>query len=187
MNGKGQKMNDRSVELSLRTWYKSDDPLYSDPLHPAIGLAGELGELYNLHKKKMFKPGFEYTREMELDEWGDYWYYLRILCWQKNFLPWAHNFPSRLLRKEIKSDIISILHKLSGHSNSIIWHIIESKKSDQLDITKSYHIMKIRLDQLDCTIDRLTNLNWQKLKPGSKRGDEWMKRMEFNWSEFEEE
>ena len=174
-------MNDRSVELSLRTWYKSDDPLYSDPLHPAIGLAGELGELYNLHKKKMFKPGFKYTRKMELDEWGDYWYYLRILCWQKDFLPWVHNFLLiRLLRKEIKDDIISILHNLSGHSHSILWHIIEGEKSDsiRLDITKSYHIMEIRLDQLGCSVDQLTELNWQKLKPGSERGDEWMKAPE---------
>lgn len=31
------------IEKILKTWYPEDHPLHLDPLHPAIGLAGEAG------------------------------------------------------------------------------------------------------------------------------------------------
>lgn len=50
-------------------------------LIPAVlGLAGEVGEVVELHKKLFFKPGYEATREQALDELADATYYLTVLA-----------------------------------------------------------------------------------------------------------
>jgi hypothetical protein len=41
---------DKAIKYVLETWYEPDHPLYLDPLHPAIGLAGEAGKLFTSHK-----------------------------------------------------------------------------------------------------------------------------------------
>ena len=45
------------IEKCLKTWYEPDHSLHLDPLHPALGLAGEAGELLDLYKKERFKDG----------------------------------------------------------------------------------------------------------------------------------
>ena len=45
------------IQRALETWYEPDHPLHNDPLHPAIGLAGEAGELLDLYKKEQFVDG----------------------------------------------------------------------------------------------------------------------------------
>lgn len=51
---------DKAIEYALVTWYPKDHPLHLDPLHPAIGLAGECGELLDLYKKERFKTGYSW-------------------------------------------------------------------------------------------------------------------------------
>lgn len=51
---------DKTIQQALETWYPEDHPLHLDPLHPAIGLAGEAGKLLNLYKKERFKDGFSW-------------------------------------------------------------------------------------------------------------------------------
>lgn len=104
---------DKAIGQALKTWYDKDHSLHFDPLHPAIGLAGEAGELLDLLKKEMFKDGVSwwdcvhcnekhkdawtlrsdkiitevicenYTPKI-LDELGDLWFYIRILAYQRN-------------------------------------------------------------------------------------------------------
>ena len=95
-----------SIEKALKTWYPKDHPLHLDLLHPAIGLAGEAGELLDLYKKEAYKDGvswwdcaycnssqpnhyenrclaiFEPTQytPKTLDELGDLWFYFSILA-----------------------------------------------------------------------------------------------------------
>ena len=67
---------------ALATWYKNDHKLQRN-LQPSImGLAGEAGELLDLLKKDLFKPGFDASPEQYLDELGDCLFYLSIIAWQ---------------------------------------------------------------------------------------------------------
>jgi len=50
------------TEKALLTWYKPDNPLYKNPEHPTIKLAGEVGELMDLYGKHTYKPGFNWMR-----------------------------------------------------------------------------------------------------------------------------
>lgn len=50
-------------------------------LIPAVlGLAGEVGEVVDLHKKHFFKPGHEAAREQVMDELADAAYYMAVLA-----------------------------------------------------------------------------------------------------------
>lgn len=177
------------IEKALKTWYPTDHPLHNDPLHPAIGLAGEAGELLNLHKKERFKEGFSwwdcvhcgyeennhtsstkcldllhvYTPKI-LDELGDFWYYLRILAYQQkvDLSDYADNVASR--------EMIDCLINLSSVSANILRGVQYKWKERQHDLGFAYVVLLIILDSLDCTLDQLTELNWQKLKDGNNNG-----------------
>jgi len=69
-------------QRALRTWYPRSDKLHYEYLHPLVALAGEAGELLNLWKKDTYKPGFDATGEMFIEELGDCLYYLAILAYQ---------------------------------------------------------------------------------------------------------
>jgi NTP pyrophosphatase (non-canonical NTP hydrolase) len=67
---------------ALETWH--DPAFFPDALmrdHAILGLVGEAGENAELHKKDLFKPGYQTTREERLDELGDVLYYIAILAW----------------------------------------------------------------------------------------------------------
>jgi len=51
---------DESQLKALTTWYPKDNPLYLDPRHPCIKLAGEAGELLDLYAKDEYKPNFSW-------------------------------------------------------------------------------------------------------------------------------
>jgi NTP pyrophosphatase (non-canonical NTP hydrolase) len=67
---------------ALETWH---DPLFFPESlqtdHAVLGLVGEAGEVANLYKKHLFKPGHQSTREQRLNELGDVLYYLSILAY----------------------------------------------------------------------------------------------------------
>ena len=47
-----------------------------------LGLVGESGELADLHKKHVFKPGYRAGAEDYIDELGDVLFYLAIIAHQ---------------------------------------------------------------------------------------------------------
>jgi NTP pyrophosphatase (non-canonical NTP hydrolase) len=67
---------------ALETWH---DPFFFpyDLMrdHAVFGLVGEAGEFADQHKKDLFKPGHQTTREERLGELGDVLYYVAILAW----------------------------------------------------------------------------------------------------------
>ncbi len=163
----------KSIETALKTWYPKNHALHFDPIHPAMGLAGEIGEWINLHKKDEFKSGYELSKENEIDELGDIWYYLRILMYQFNFETYMTMYspPATTLHHamgELAQSSGEILSRV--FPNSFNAHIVK------------YNIGNI-FEHLDCYINgnlgmsltELTEINWEKLKPGSTRGDEWVK------------
>ena len=73
-------MPDKIQKRVLHTWHTKQTPENRQRDHAILGLVGEAGELAELHKKDVFKPGHESTREQRLDELGDVFYYLCILA-----------------------------------------------------------------------------------------------------------
>lgn len=72
-------MPDIIQKRALRTWHVNL-PRHLQRDHAILGLAGESGELANIHKKDVFKPDHESTRLDRLDELGDVLYYVAILA-----------------------------------------------------------------------------------------------------------
>jgi NTP pyrophosphatase (non-canonical NTP hydrolase) len=73
-------MPDKIQQRALRTWHT---PIFGTSLqrdHAILGLVGEAGELADLHKKDVFKPDHESTKEERIDELGDVLYYVAILA-----------------------------------------------------------------------------------------------------------
>ncbi len=178
------------TELVLLTWYQPDNPKYRDPLHPTLKLAGEVGELLDLYAKHLFKPDFDWMnckwcnlpkskhvhlaydlyecRDVELnkfyipkvlDELGDIWYYLRILAWIEG-----------TSLKSIKS--IRVTNELENiifiNMNAARIAYATTKDEDNFFRLDSVYTYLLRiLDTLDCTLDQLTELNYDKLNSES--------------------
>ncbi|HEC65148.1 MAG TPA: hypothetical protein ENI23_07640 [bacterium] len=168
-------MNDRSIELSLRTWYPKDHLLHFDLHHPLGKLVGEWGELLDGYMKHLYKPGYTFEPE---DELVDIWYYLRILAYQLKiefvFIPIV----------EVKIPKIEYLITRAIHISSDIFIKLTSPENVNrkcpteyyaFELSNVYSIFRFLCVQFNLTIDQLTEASWEKLKPGSERGDEWMK------------
>jgi len=172
-------MNDKGIQKVLRTWYPKDHPLHYDLHHPLGKLVGEWGELLDDYMKHLYKPGYKWK---PLGELVDIWYYIRILAYQTNTKVRATYFGS----SKINYLISCAIEKSSGMFCRLILE-------DQIDhilppaLNYNYTILSKICELSNLTIDQLTEASWEKLKPGSERGEEWMKAREFNWSEFEEE
>lgn len=182
------------IEKALKTWHPLHHPLHNDPLHPAIGLAGEAGELLNLYKKERFKDGVSwwdcvhcnesedwhsrnnsrcsgmgitaYTPKI-LDELGDLWYYLRIIIYQ-NGLPIA--IP---ILESLEPDTIVILSKLNKQSAKLLEYYtvyLGYKRFVIETLNNVNYLFFMLLRDIDCTLDELTELNWNKLKDGNHNG-----------------
>jgi hypothetical protein len=157
-----------AIELALKTWYPKDHELHSNPHHPLGKLLGEWGELLDDYMKSLYKLGYEFN---PLDELGDIWYYLRILCYQKsNYEPDCLYF-TYTIDNEIDFILAVAMHECSlaliNHYQGIVYSefLLDICYTAMLDICKRY----------DITLDQLTASNWEKLKPGSERGNQWMK------------
>jgi hypothetical protein len=169
----------KHIELARRTWYPVDHEHHFNLEPSLLGLAGEAGEMIDLLKKERFKNGYK-TNHKWLNELGDFWYYLRIVSYQVTALGYCE-YP--LVEYKWNDHIISTSKPFHIHSNinwlcadmlakfGLVpeWEIFQS--SEQL--ASLYRFLLLRLQQLDCTIEQLTEINWQKLKPGSERGEEW--------------
>lgn len=65
---------------ALRTWHGDDVNRSLQMIHAALGLAGETGELVDMLKKHLYKPGNFTSRAAVADELGDVFYYVLILA-----------------------------------------------------------------------------------------------------------
>lgn len=150
----------KMVEMALETWQPGNNPM----LHALMGLAGEAGEMIDQYKKYLYKDGFRYSREEFLDELGDFWYYLRIVSHLKGI---------RFLTSQsyiLPYPELNILVKILVVSSKMLedYYIIST------DITNDrlydlYSCLLTRLSELGCTIEELTQLNYDKLSD-SKHG-----------------
>jgi hypothetical protein len=152
-----------AIEISLRTWYPKDHPLHLNPHHPLGKLLGEWGELLDDYMKSLYKPGYIFKPE---DELGDIWYYLRILAYQTGCELNQFDMENQSLDKlfalvihEVSMMLYAYCIGIDGHYNELSYPY-----SLMLEIARRYNL----------NLDDLTASNWEKLKPGSKRGEEWM-------------
>lgn len=172
-----------AINKALKTWYPKDHPLHFNPLHPALGLAGECGELLDLYKKERFKNGvswwdcvhcgklgdsplsdcIDYTPKI-LDELGDLWYYLRILVYQLD-LPIA----TPLLQAD-KPDTIIILTFLNSNAAEVLEQLLPSDKIDIPLLSNVNYWFFMLLRELNFTLDQVTESNWQKLSAKGNNG-----------------
>lgn len=168
------------IDLALLSWYKLDNPLYRDPEHPTFKLAGEIGELLDLYGKHKYKPGVDWmdckycgygniddyhTQDIDrvcltsnetytplvLDELGDIWYYLRILAWIEDITLSL----SDVWYGHKHIDCIKEMYQYAGY----LFYTDNNKHNLQM----IYYYLNILLTNLDCTIEQLTELNYQKL------------------------
>jgi NTP pyrophosphatase (non-canonical NTP hydrolase) len=65
---------------ALRTWHDDRVPRETQIAHAALGLAGESGELADLIKKHLYKPGRDASADAIADELGDVLYYAIIIA-----------------------------------------------------------------------------------------------------------
>jgi hypothetical protein len=159
---------DKAIEISLRTWYPLDHPLHFNPHHPLGKLLGEWGELLDDYMKSLYKPGYIFEPE---DELGDIWYYIRILAYQANYIPEDKNyFYPREKTELVITCAIQDLSKIFG-----IYIKLDRFHEPQKTLDYIYTIFIEIVRRYNLTLDDLTASNWEKLKPGSVRGDQWMK------------
>jgi len=160
-----------AVEIALRTWYPKDHELHSNPHHPLGKLLGEWGELLDDYMKSLYKLGYIFE---PLDELGDNWYYLRILCSQRRlgqpYVPTKFNMPSNDIDFLISTAMFNTSEAFNSLCRGNSWSIFT------LDI--SYTVLVKICELNDITLQQLTDGNWEKLKPGSVRGEQWMKTRE---------
>ncbi len=163
------------IDFSLKTWYPKNHPLHLNSIHPAMGLAGETGEILNKRKKDLFKANYEWHENDELDELGDCWYYIRVLSYQCKME--MTSYPYRI------TDLDIIRTNLALNASKILLNI-QTSKPFKKELQKCQMWLLSYLKQLEITLDELTVLNWEKLKPGSKRGDEWTSSWDTIHDEF---
>lgn len=164
-------MFDKAIEIALRTWYPKNHNLHFNPHHPLGKLLGEWGELLDDYMKSIYKPGYEFE---PLDELGDIWYYLRILSYQQNYEP-------------VEFTNMSFLTDVSCYdTDGIIVFTMKEISRAFIDLKDTFNYSVFALDvcycallyicnKYDITIQQLTESNWEKLKPGSVRGNEWQR------------
>ncbi len=156
-----------AVELSLKTWYPKGHELHMNAHHPLGKLLGEWGELLDDYMKSLYKPDYQFDPK---DELGDIWYYVRILAYQFDYIPTT---PSNVPEPQPLEALIAVVM----NEVSMIFIAVCSFISidDCQFIQVSYCLILEICRRYDLTLDELTQANWEKLKPGSERGEQWMK------------
>ena len=171
-------MNDRefeqAIQTALQTWYPKDHKLHLNPHHPLGKLLGEWGELLDDYIKSIYKPGYQFDPE---DELGDIWYYLRILCYQHSVVPTLELSNQLDVYKNCNADYL-LACVISNVSFVFRMFCREEQKRFvkwESTLNISYSILFEICTRRELTLHQLTSSNWEKLKPGSERGEQWMK------------
>jgi hypothetical protein len=132
-----------------------------DILHALLGLAGEAGEIVDQYKKHLFKTGRRCSRAQFLDELGDLFYYIRIV---------AHLNGLAIADIGIDSDdplSLTELETITGINATTATLLLKWVTDAKMDIhilLAVYLGLIVRLSQLDCSLDVLTELNRIKLE-----------------------
>jgi hypothetical protein len=113
--------------------------------------------------KSIYKPGYVFE---PLDELGDIWYYLRILCYQKDFKPSVFT---------LKGDIDYLISSAINDSSRAFIDLLNYNYYSIYVLDISYSVLHKIMEKYKVTLDQLTASNWDKLKPGSERGEQWAK------------
>jgi hypothetical protein len=158
---------DKAVKVTLRTWYPIGHSYHLAPHHPLGKLAGEWGELYDDYYKFLYKPGYKFE-PLESGELGDIWYYLRILCYQCN-----HSLNTVILPRY--QDLDSLIEDAAEEAFRANKTFRKYKQYSRFCLDLSYRTIVEIGRQYAFDLQQLTDSNWEKLKPGSVRGDEWEK------------
>lgn len=164
---------DEAIELALRTWYPEGHELRLNPHHPTGKLLGEWGELLDDYMKSLYKPDYKFDSVNEL---GDIWYYVRILAYQFKIDLGKVRPPNIQNGESLEIFITSVMNEITL---SFILICDGITPSDEF-IGLSFNLILVICERYNMTIDDLTRSNWEKLKPGSERGEEWMKARVLN-------
>lgn len=171
--------SDKYQELALKSWYHESNPLYLDPRHPLIKLAGEAGELLDLYGKHEYKPNFSWWNckhcdgivdahlpnnnptcnnytSLVLDELGDWWYYFRIITF-------IYDRPIDKRENYYFWDIDKLLGLMAQNSAVMLNDYLERKQIDGSRLGVLWGCFIPLLAKLDYTLDQLTDLNYRKL------------------------
>lgn len=160
---------EEATELALHNWYPKDHHLHFSPYHPLGKLVGEWGELLDDYMKYLYKPDYEFE---PLNELGDVWYYLRILAYQKeDFDLYEINILSRSHQPQ---SIEYLICRAIREASDGFMGFEESGIYYSMVLNVSYSVLLELLTRFDLTLNQLTLSNWEKLKPGSERGKQWM-------------
>lgn len=171
---------DQAIELALRTWYPKSHQLHLSPHHPMGKLLGEWGELLDDYMKSQYKPNYQFD---PTDELGDIWYYIRILLYQNVVYPHITDYIRvRYLGVELKVSIAPVNRLIASAIYQISEVVLlEGESIDHCDfytpeslLSMQYSTLKAIANRYGLTINDLTEANWNKLKPGSERGEQWM-------------
>lgn len=180
---------DESQFNALKTWYSKDNPLHFEPRHAVIKLAGEAGEILDLYGKHEYKPNFSwwnckhcgYDKDnhgealycpiasfepifytpLILDELGDFWYYLRIISYQKsiNIGDWASDWASNFYPA-----IDILLSRINFMCSKMLYGYINNQESPYSEhIYYIFDDFMMLLRELKCPLNDLTELNYKKL------------------------
>lgn len=169
---------DKVIEKSLRTWYPKSHNLHLNPHHPLGKLAGEWGELLDDYMKSIYKPGYELEPVIEL---GDIWYYLRILAYQGEFeFRTIDSIVFPALDIEIVfslADTEVIISAMAHYANELFLSLLVRGYTNMTAafIYAQYSGIVEIGSRYGLSIQEITGRNWEKLKPGSERGKQWMK------------
>ncbi len=176
---------DKAIELALRTWYPKGHSLHLDHRHP-LGKLAEWGEFQDDYMKMLFKPGYEWDW---IDELGDVWYYIRILMYQLSYNPVRvydaiifDNDGNRVLITFHNRDCDFLASIATYFSSRVLLLRPYGETGNRTLFEKcldvNYSIVLEICNTFGLSLDELTAFNWEKLKPGSKRGEEWTKARE---------
>jgi hypothetical protein len=165
-------IRDGAIELALRTWYPKDHPLHNRAHHPLGKLVGEWGEALEDYMKMLYKPDYKYKFA---DELGDIWYYLRILCYQRDYQPVTFDIYNNNYYDGYDLLPDEIIAMAIDEANRALLSLLRHNYYSLFALDVSYTCLLELLERKHLTLDELTKLNWQKLKPGSERGEQWMK------------
>ncbi len=165
-----------AIELAKRTWYPKDHPLHYELHHPLGKLVAEWGEFLSDYMNIIYNPEYKFNPENELI---DVWYYIRILAYQANANLEAFPTPETISIERIISNAIGLSNKqfqrlCKCKENNISFVNIHINSTRPM-IASNYSSLVYLCSHFNLTVDQLTEASWEKLKPGSEQGEEWMK------------
>lgn len=143
---------------ALESWYDESHKLYGNPLPALMGIVGESGELCDIWKKKLFKPGYEFQWETFLDELGDCLFYVSILCLYADV---------NITKVTASGESTSILAEIAWLNETASSELVLSVDDPFLSISAVEWMAQSIIHILDLinlvTLDKLSQMNYAKL------------------------